>query len=405
MILATFNAVDQTFFMALFYWMAGYFSHLELVRRGTSPIARRSFVRARVSRLVVPSIFFTVALEPMLKIMAMHRYCSLDPDHCERTNPIWMAVKTLVGYWFGGGIKGINGPVWFCMLLAIFDTLAALFVLKDTRRGSKFSGLHKSLILPKYLSVILFMVIVTTYVIRILYPAGTVFRLLNIQPAFLPQYVFAYLVGHASAAGGSSNLRFAGPGPWPHPYVSPLKTLAGALTVQTVTLGLVMGSAYLVMGSAYLVKEEWDSPLNYLVGGFNIPALFYTIWDEVGFLSIGPALVDLFARIFNKPFSVRLPWRPFTIANSEVTVARYAFATFLVHPPVSMAVELLAESLMGCKGVDSRLHDFSPPSSSAMWNTLGPVFMTAVIGSVNVVLSWTAAFGLLDLLPDLAQWV
>ena len=398
LILAGFNAVDQTFFMALFYWMAGYFSHVELAHQGTSYVARRDFIYVRLKRLVVPSIFFTVVLEPLLKVMASLRHCSISPDACERTSPFITAMKSIFGYWFGGVIKGINGPVWFCMLLAIFDVVAALLVPGNPQHGSGLVSLHKSLTTPKKMAVILAIVILSEFLMRTWYPIGTVFRLLNIQPGFVPQYIFAYLVGHACGAAGNSHLRFASLAPHPHPDRNPYRTLAIALAVTA--LGMIP-----VMASAYLIKDEWDSPLNYIVGGFNLPALLDVIRNEAGFVTIGPALVDLFARNFNRPCSIRLPWRRFTIANDKVKVARYAFATFLVHPPVSMAVELVAEWLMGCGGVDPGSQEWSPPASSSLWSTIGPVIATALVGSVNVLMSWVVAFGVLDLVPQLAMWV
>ena len=396
-LLGLFTAVDQTFFMALFFWMAGYFSHLELARRETA-VERRDFIRRRVRRLVVPSIFYTVVLEPTLKIMIMLRYCKLDADECGRVNPFILIMKTLFGYWIGGGIRGINGPFWFCMLLAIFDCVAALI---RPHQPSGLIALHKALVNPTRLAQMMCIVVLSTFFIRQLYPVGAVVRLLNIQPAFLPQYIFAYVVGHACAAAGAAcngNLRFAGPPPWPHPYEDPFRTLIIALTVQTLTLSLVMLPTY-------VFKKDYESPLNYLIGGFNLPALLYTIWNEIGFLIIGPALVDLFARQYKTPSSISLPWRRFTIANNEVRVARYAFAAFLVHPVVSVAIEIVVESFMGCEGVDSRGQKLETDSEFSGWNLLGPVVMTAVVGSVNVLVSWVVAFGMLDLIPELGGWV
>lgn len=384
--------------MALYYWMAGYFSHIELARRGSSYVARRDFIYVRLRRLVVPSIFFTVALEPLLKVMASLRYCNLHPDACEHISPFITAMKSVFGYWFGGGIRGINGPVWFCMLLAIFDVVAALLAPGTARHATRLVSLHRSLTTPKKMMAILAIVILSEFLMRTWYPVGTVFRLLNIQPGFVPQSIFAYVVGHACGAAGNSHLRFASLRPHPHLDRNSYKTLAIALAVTA--LGMVP-----VIGSAYLVKDEWDSPMSYIVGGFNIPALLDVIRNEVGFITIGPALVDLFARNFNRPLSIRLPWRKFTIANAKVKVERYAFATFLVHPPVSMAVELVAEWLMACEGGDSGSQEWSHRSSSSFWSIMGPVIATAVVGTVNVLMSWTMAFGLLDVVPQLGMWV
>ena len=346
----------------------------------------------------MPSIFFTVALEPLLKVMASLHSCNLNSNACERNSPFITAMMSIFGYWFGGGIRGINGPVWFCILLAIFDVVAALVAPGTARYATRLVNLHRSLGTPKKILGILAVVMLSEFLIRTWYPVGTVFRLLNIQPGFVPQYVFAYVVGHACGAAGNSHLRFPSLGPYPHPDRSSYQTVAIALAVTA--LGMVP-----VIGSAYLVRDEWDSPMNYIIGGFNIPALLDVIRNEVGFITIGPALVDVFARNFNRPLSVRLPWRRCTIANAEVKVERYAFATFLVHPPVSMAVELVAEWLMSCEEGESGSQEWSPQSFPSLWSIMGPVIATAVVGSVNVLMSWTMAFGLLDVVPQLGLWV
>ncbi|KAI9876829.1 MAG: hypothetical protein M1823_007205, partial [Watsoniomyces obsoletus] len=170
----------------------------------------------------------------------------------------------------------------------------------------------------------------------------------------------------------------------------------------------------LVHASTYIFNNPLEDPLLTTVGGWRIPALLYAIWNEVGFVTIGPALMDVFAHHFPRPVRVKLPWRRFTVASADVRVARYAFATFLVHPLVCLGVELVVEAGMGCEGegegVDARVMASSPASEMAtrsVWSVLGlgPVVMTAAVGSVNVILSWGVAVGLMDLVPALGRWV
>ena len=403
--LATFNAVDQTFFMALFYWMAGYFSHLELARRGGSYVARRDFVKGRLKRLVVPSTFFTLVFAPMMRVMTTVRYCRLNPTACEEgISTVWLAVKTFVGYL--SILGGIKGPVWFCVLLAIFDTFAAMLLASLNQRVLR-PFTPERLQTSTGVATVLIPVILFAFLIRLVYPVGTIFTPLNLQPAFLPQYIFAYLVGHASAAAGTDTLRFSRLAPFPNPSASvpPIRRLTAALGTQMLGLGIVHASAY-------IFRTPHEDPLLTAVGGWRIPALLYAIWNEVGFVTIGPALVDLFAHHFPQPVTMKLPWRRFTVASADVRLARYAFATFLVHPVVSLGVELVVEWGMGCEGegVNARAMASSPASEmskGSMWNVLGlgPVVMTAAVGSVNAILSWGVAMGLMDLVPKLGRWV
>ena len=393
--LAIFNAVDQTFFMALFYWMAGYFTYLELSRRGTAFVARRDFICNRVRRLVLPSIFFTLFLEPMLRAMSRVRHCALAPSQCDGKSILFNVLREYVAYWYE--VRGIEGPVWFCALLAIFDAVAA--ILSPIAFPTMAQVLSpQSLQTPKGLAKVLGPVIFFTFLLRSWYPIGAVFDLLNLQPAFLVQYVFAYTTGHASAAAGVSTLRFPTFSNLINPLVNPLRTLAIAIALQTLSLGIVLLAAYAVKGSHEAVF--------YIIGGINLPSFLCTVWNEIGFITIGPAIVDVFAKHFQQPLSITLPWRKFTIANTEVKVVRYAFAAFLVHPVVSLAVEFVAEWVLGCEGVDARMKDWDQVMGPmTVKNVVGPVVVTAVVGGVNVVVSWMVAMGALDVWPELGSWV
>ncbi len=83
--LAIFNAMDQTFFMALFMWMAGYFMHRELSIFAETEQSMRTlttgrifgvrfglqsgFVLGRARRLLLPTAFYTLLFKPATKIM------------------------------------------------------------------------------------------------------------------------------------------------------------------------------------------------------------------------------------------------------------------------------------------------------------------------------------------------
>jgi hypothetical protein len=71
---------------------------------------------------------------------------------------------------------------------------------------------------------------------------------------------------------------------------------------------------------------------------------------------------------------------------------RYSYGAYLLHPLISVAIELAVEALMGCP---SRYQD----SRDGFWPIFGPVLMTVVIGPMNIVATWIAAWGLVSTIP------
>lgn len=226
--LALFNAINQTFFMALFYWLAGYFSRLDLSKHGHGPagatgVTRWAFVVKRFRRLVVPSVGYTLLLQPVVEVVGSLHRSSLSGSSESLSSP---CIAGILGNYYSS-LRGIHGPVWFCMLLFIFDTVASVIFPclpphSSPSHGSSISTPQpKPPLPPLSLTLAVMVVILSSFLIRLAYPVGTSLNPLNIQPAFLPQYIIAYITGHLSASRGHRALHFFSstfpfpPGPTP----------------------------------------------------------------------------------------------------------------------------------------------------------------------------------------------
>jgi hypothetical protein len=189
--------------------------------------------------------------------------------------------------------------------------------------------------------------------------------------AFLPQYVLAYFGGHFSAVSDDLFVLI----PFRYNTRDALRKLFFSLMFSWFSIGLLTTMEEKMMGI------DIERVMQLTRGGLNIPALFYAAWNEMGFALIGFGLVAAFLRYGDFPWTCGSIWLP-----------RYSYGAFLLHPPVSLGIELALESFMGCQAGDYRIH-------RGLWPLFGPVLVTLVVGVMNILASWTAAWIFLSTAP------
>jgi glucans biosynthesis protein C len=370
-VLTAFNAINQTFFMGMFFFLSGFFARQSLKRGSRS---KKDFLRSRLLRLGVPTVLYTLILEPALEVLVQ----LFDPSRNTKVQQ-GQAADIFWSYW--SELRGIKGPVWYLAIVIIFDIITV--VIAPAQFGNFLERVRS--LNTKILTVpILWAVnVVTSFAIRLIYPVNRVFTPLNLRPAFLPQYILAYTCGHASAL---LNDRFVC-APFPA-LAPPLMDLVCSLSLSIV--GLVALIAVTMQSSSSV-----PTSMEYLMGGFNLPAVLYTVWNEVSFALIAPAVMRVFAKYVNLPIHVSFPGGLRGV-TSQTSLARYSYAAFLVHTIVSAAVELFIEARRAC----------TSPQSTTMWHSFAePVLMTVFVGITNVLLSWFVGFLLVEYVHGLGKIV
>ena len=116
--LVVFVAVNQAFFMSLFFFVAAYFTPISLESKGA-----RRFIRDRLIRLGIPLLVFFFLLNPTVMYMTLY-----FRDTVKSNYPVFMRNEALryTGW----------GPLWFVLSLLIF-TSAYLVVVNSMRRKGK----------------------------------------------------------------------------------------------------------------------------------------------------------------------------------------------------------------------------------------------------------------------------
>jgi glucan biosynthesis protein C len=342
--LTVFCILNQTFFMALFFVLSGFFSSIAAKKR-----SRGTFLFEKWRRLGVPTFIYSVFGRGLFKAILAWRVNSTW----------WEGVKSE----FVAGVKstrGAAGPTWYTALLLVFDVLYTIglpqhFVVKlsKERQPLKSNGHSmptasappRNVIPTTHIVLGLSLAAISTFLIRLRYPFGYTFVPLGLNVGYTPQYILYYCAGIYIQRRGI-----------------PLKVLVRPhtiITVGAIALGLLAFGIVQVQG---VIKKGGNlGEIGRLAaGGVNVFAFLYATLNEyVGFLC-GTALLYAFHHF---AFLSRR-WSIF-----DVDIASGSYAAFLVH------MHVLLETMT-----------FFDEDA---WKDLSPVIKMIVVGVIAVVKSWS----------------
>jgi glucans biosynthesis protein C len=335
-----FGVMNESFFMATFFILSGYFSAGALERKKNVWV----FIKDKIWRLLVPLLGYVLIVETLILLSEVPYYG-------------WEKVKEMLGeyfrtlWWKGPPM----GPTWFLSTLFVFDVVHALiFVLQHeliTRKISSSTASPQPLALqtsstPSVWSKRRFAI---TFILSYMITIPIAFLLRTVRYAWpplryivlpyigflgqLPQYILAYTAGcylpsflpHIIS---TSSARLV----WMRLMCSYMVPLTGLLVMSSEK---VYGRAIL-----YYVQS----------GGWRVQALVFEIWDEASFVLISTALLSLFA--FYSPQNT--PHPSSAISSSGETLStkihhgfrcilafftpRHSYAVYIIHPAILTAL-------------------------------------------------------------------
>ncbi len=277
LLLTLFTAVNQAWFMGLFFLLAGYFTPCAYDRRGAA-----GFVRERLIRLGIPLLAYAFVLHPLtVAIAASARGGSFG--------------ATFLGVWSHGRFE--PGPLWFAEALLAF---ALPYVLWRALRPNRGDG-------PDFpsngaLLVAAILTGATAFLLRLVWPVG-------VNVAFLQLGYFAsYIVLFFAGCVGSDRR-------WLENIPQAQKRLW--LRIAWLALPVLPVVALIAPQVGLSGKPE---------GGWNVPALVYAFWEPFVAWGFIMGLLVFFQR--------RLP----APAGIWPSLARRAFLIYIIHPPIVVAV-------------------------------------------------------------------
>jgi len=160
--------------MGFFFLIAGYFTPGSCDRK-----APKSFLLDRLVRLGIPLLIYDLLLDPLVVYIASGLHGSY-----------W----SFYGYYLLHERGIASGPVWFIALLLLFTLIYAAWRWLARNRTQT---ADRNTILPSYRAIFVFIFTLglVTFVVRIWWPAGSIFQLLNVPVGYLPQYISFYVLG------------------------------------------------------------------------------------------------------------------------------------------------------------------------------------------------------------------
>ncbi len=244
-ILSTFTAVNQSFFMGLFFFMSGYVTPASFDRRGGL-----SFLKARLFRFGIPILFYMLIIIPLLQVVTSGYNIS----------PLQ-------------GVKEFAvGPLWYLEALLIFYLGYALYrkLFQRRLRGEPL------MLTPRLMTGYVAFVVAANFLVRLVYPVGT--EWLNLQLGYFPAYIGLYMAGIAAYRGN---------------WLQRLDERSVRQWRWPVLLMIIMLPAGMALGGAL----EGDTSV--FMGGMSWQAAFYALLDPLMGLGISLILLVWFRKRWN----------------------------------------------------------------------------------------------------------
>lgn len=308
-IFATYQTFLQSFFMGFLFFIAGYFVPGAYDKKGPG-----KFLQDRAFRLGLPLLLFVFLLQPV------SIYCiSLfhGPDVGGGFVKIYVRYITS-GRWLGG-----TGPLWFCEALLLFCLGYTLFRMLPARGRvspavDELPAENKSRTVSKipgkpvtwgFIAIIA----AATFLVRIPFPNGTSFY--NLQFCYFPQYIFFFITG---------TLAFR------RDWLSKLSVRTGKYWGRMGLFGgLVVWAALLILGGAF--KGQLAS----YQGGLHWQSMGLSCLEQIAGVGISIFLLVWFRQRY----------------NGQGAAARFfsahAFAVYVFHTPVLIALSRMASGIQG----------------------------------------------------------
>ena len=294
LLFATYQSFLQAFFMALLFAVSGYFAAASLTRKGAA-----AFMRDRAFRLGLPVLLYMLVIGPVTEYFIAGSWRSTVPTSF--AHEWWHHI-------LNGEVFSESGPLWFCLALLIFSLGYAL--IWSLRRAE--TELMAPVV-PSTGTILAFMAVMTvaTFAMRLILPSGD--ALLNMQLGDFPSYLLMF------AAGIHARHR-----QWP----LRISSLAGRRWLAAgVVFGLICWFALILFGGAL------HGNLDAYRGGWRWPAFFRDIWEAFVCVAVSLGLVVVYRDHFNRQ------------GRLSQFLSDNAFAVFVFHPPILIAVTRLLHDL------------------------------------------------------------
>jgi len=292
MALTLLTAVNQAFFMGMFFLIAGYFTPASLSKKGAA-----RFLGERLVRLGVPVLIFGFVLGPLSAALAGAP-----------------AGQPVVGRWVEMMASGVFviGPLWFALALLIFTLGWVAWAMVRSARAETTTAPDAAV--PSWPSWLLAAVGVgaAALLLRQWVPVGR--SVLGLQLGYFASYTFLFALGcHAASGRWLERVSTAQAKGW---------AVVSVLALPVVFIAAALGGAL------------EGKPVDFN-GGLGLPAIVYAFWEPFVAWGIIASLLYVFRTRFNRASARWSRW------------SGHAYGAFIVHAPILVGISVLASGWNG----------------------------------------------------------
>jgi fucose 4-O-acetylase-like acetyltransferase len=290
---AFYQSFLQGFFMPLLFFIAGYFTPGSYDRKGAA-----RFLWDRFVRLGLPTLLYMLVIGPLTEY------------YLSRT---WRTPDSFAQAWWGhivdGEVLGMTGPMWFCAALLIFCGVyaAGRSLLRADAKPIQTIALNN-----RNAALLAACIALATFVVRALLPPGASFY--NMHLADFPSYIILFAAGmFAYRDDWLARLRYEFGLGW---------------GLMAIGVAIVLWPAIIVLGGALQGHTAaFDS-------GWHWQNLGMCIWAAIVCVGVSLGLIAVFREWFNSQ------------GQFARFMSRNAFAVYLVHPPILIALAIALTPLV-----------------------------------------------------------
>lgn len=254
-LLTFFTAVNQSYFMAGFFLLAGYFTPPSFEKKGST-----SFLLDRIIRLGVPLLVYTTLIININQFLVQS---------------FWLKLP------FTWRFEYFPGHLWFLQALLLFGIIYILYRRFSNRDISHnaFQFFPDRFPTNRALLFTIVVLSVLTFGVRIFCPVGKWIG--GFQLAHFVHYIFCFFIGILAYRGDwFSRLKKSQARPW------------GIIALIMLPVFFAMA----ILGGAL----EGDEQFNKFLGGFYWQSFAYSIWDSVMLIAVLTFLLYIFRERFSQ---------------------------------------------------------------------------------------------------------
>lgn len=286
-IFAVYQTSLQAFFMGFLFFIAGYFVPEAFDSKGP-----RRFLRDRAIRLGIPTVFFMLAIRPVVVYWLLY-------DYYQITGPRLDAYL----HYLGDPLRVLDssGPMWFTFALLIFSLVyTGVRVARPVLPPAGGVPGHREVI------ALALLMGVCTFLVRIVQPIGT--NVMNMQLCFFSQYILLFWAGIRARRRD-----------W-------LMRIPHSFGMRWLLIALIPIE---IAWAGFLTKVISSGTLERITGGLTWQSAIFCFWESFFCLGVCLGLIVIFRDRF----------------NYQDRVARWlsdnCFAVYVFHTPLLIWVTLM----------------------------------------------------------------